>query len=327
MNPADLQNTNQTNNTSEQPQTPEVPQLQNETPLDITIYPSNENPDINIEPQKIEPLVTETSIAPSTPEPRLVQENTVVTESKPILESVNSISEVQNTQIPTPNPINTNIQNTYTSENVLKDLSFNSPSAEEPFTSQVKPTEPGVNQESQKLAVIIGASLGVLIVGIGSWYLLAGSKKPAPTPTPSQNVTPAAQPTPISTLNPIQSLTLTEYQTRIDSLYNKYNNVISSNPIDLSKATLSVESVRFVSDEIFSITTELNELNVSNGLKATNQNLYNEFNVLVSHYDKLLMTYKATNTLTNENKLNFNNSIKASNDKLKTLIDEIKNLK
>ena len=314
MNPADIQNNTPTNPDSEQPQIPVVPQLQSETPLDITIYPNNENPEVNIEPQKISSQNFETSIAPKPtetnnnetfsthPEPAQVSspETTfpVSEESKSVVSDLNPTAPISN-------------------DSSLKDLTFDTGNPENNLSGNPTQIQNNASSESQKIAIIIGVVVGIFTVGIASWYFLSGSKKQISNTYVAQDIKPAPQVIPPSSLNPVQNLTLVEYQTKVDSLYNRYNNIVTSNPVDLTKATLSVESVRFISDEIFSITTEINELNIPDNLKPVNQSLYVEYKNLVNNYDTLLMTYKTSNTLNNEVKLNFNNSIKISNEKIK----------
>lgn len=324
MNPADIQNNTPTNPASEQPQIPAVPQLQSETPLDITIYPNNENPEVNIEPQKISSQNFETSIAPKPTEtnnnetfsihPEPVQVSSPET-NFPVSEESKSVISDLNPSAPISN------------DSSLKDLTFDTGNPENNLLGNPTQIQNNASSESQKIAIIIGVAVGIFTVGIASWYFLSGSKKQISNTNVAQDIKPAPQVTPPSSLNPVQNLTLVEYQTKIDSLYNRYNNIVTSNPVDLTKATLSVESVRFISDEIFSITTEINELNIPDSLKPVNQSLYIEYKNLVNNYDTLLMTYKASNTLNNEVKLNFNNSIKISNEKIKAFVDQIKNLK
>jgi hypothetical protein len=324
MNPADIQNNTPTNPDSEQPQIPAVPQLQSETPLDITIYPNNENPEVNIEPQKISSQNFETSIAPKPTETN--NNETFSTHPEPVQvsspETTFPVSEESKSVVSDLNPT-APISN----DSSLKDLTFDTGNPENNLSGNPTQIQNNASSESQKIAIIIGVVVGIFTVGIASWYFLSGSKKQISNTNVAQDNKPAPQVIPPSSLNPVQNLTLVEYQTKVDSLYNRYNNIVTSNPVDLTKATLSAESVRFISDEIFSITTEINELNIPDNLKPVNQSLYVEYKNLVNNYDTLLMTYKTSNTLNNEVKLNFNNSIKISNEKIKAFVDQIKNLK
>jgi hypothetical protein len=322
-NPANNQSLNDTNNN--QPHEAQLPQLEKETPLDITIYPNNENPNSITEPQKIEsiaPLETFSEIKSENNFSIKPVENTVT--SNPVQVELSTNNPVENTR-PTNIPLVDEVPNP--TPNPINDLSFNSVSNSSTTqlpeeTSSLTTPKPS----SQKLTIIIGVITGIVIVGISSFYLLSNSNKPS-APTQENLVKNQPPETPVSSLTPTQNLTLNEYQLKIDSFYTRYNNTISGNPIDLTKATLSVDSVRFVSDEIFMIATEIDELNIPANLKENNQKLSIEFKKLVNAYDVLLMNYKVSNTLNAETKNNFNVSIKTSNDNLKATVDIIKNLK
>ena len=177
--------------------------------------------------------------------------------------------------------------------------------------------------------MIAGIVLGVLFVGgIVSLYLM--NNKPAvvtaPTkPTAALNTTPMIKTTPTAPV--IMKLTLTDYQMKVDSINTKYQNLITNNPININSSTLNIDTVRFVGDELFAISNEINELEVSDELKIFNQRLSIEFNSLVSTYDEVVKTYKASSALTMDLKNKFLLNTKSSNEKIKNTVLEIKSLK
>lgn len=310
------QNSNPQKNQPEQPvnptpSIPNVPQLENETPMEITIYPNNEN--ASNQPQEVklpedifsENLKMNVPQAPSMDLPPLPPIEPVKSDlnfgSEPKPEPITEITPTQiPTPIPTPNPIE----------------------KKEDFLH---------NPANQKLALIGGSVLGVLLVGGLAALFITTNQQPIKTnPTP---VSPAVL-KPLPNMNNSQAtqpgiavLSLSDYQLKVDTTYKKYQSLLSTNPISLNNGMVNIETIRYVGDEIFAISNELNDLELPDNLKVGNQKLVAEFNNLVASYDEIVKTYKTNNSLSPELKNKFNTFTKASNDKIKILIDEIKNLK
>jgi len=310
INPAPTPSSNQ-----DQTPAPQVPQLENETPMDITIYPSNENPNINIEPEKLNEVEIKT-------EPQAVTSISSNNELPPLppLPSINQQSVEPQTPV-APTPVETISTVNEPIPNLTQPVSLN--------TNPVATQENKINnQNTQKIAIIGGILLGILVVAsISIYYLTSLTSKEtitnnpitsAPITTPTQAVTP----TPIR-----QNVTSSEYKLKIDSISQKYANVITNNPINLTSNVLSTETVKFVGDEIFALATEVNELNVSPELSPVNTKLTQELNAQVQIYDNLLKDYKTSNTLSMNAKNKFTAESKASTDRLNLILLEIKNLK
>jgi len=310
INPAPTPSSNQ-----EQTPAPQVPQLENETPMDITIYPSNENPNINIEPEKLseEEIKTEpqavTSISSNNELPPL-----------PPLPSINLQSVEPQTPV-APTPVETISTVNEPIPNLTQPVSLN--------TNPVATQENKINnQNTQKIAIIGGILLGILVVAsISIYYLTSLTSKETitnntATPTPITTPTQAVAPSPVR-----QNVTSSEYKLKIDSISQKYANLITKNPINLTSNVLSTETVKFVGDEIFALATEVNELNVSPELSPVNSKLTQELNAQVQIYDNLLKDYKTSNTLSMNAKNKFTAESKASTDRLNLILLEIKNLK
>ena len=280
-------------------QSPLTPQLENETPMDITIYPSNENPNVSEEPQKLNDTMLSSEVKPVTSISPLPELPPLPPLSTNIQEPAPQITQ------PLPNLTETNIINN------------------NPVSSQESKL---TNPNNQKIAIIGGALFGVLLVASASvYYLTTLSKKttqPVNNPTPVSTATPSPLPAPV-----VQKMTLGEYKLRTDSIFLKYSNTIKINPINLSSNVLSTETVKFVGDEIFALATEVSELNVPTELSTYNTRLNQELNFQVQTYDNLLKSYKTANMLTVEMKNKFSTDLKASTDRLNLLINEIKNLK
>jgi hypothetical protein len=299
----------------EQTSAPQVPQLENETPMDITIYPSNENPNINIEPEKLNEVEIKT-------EPQAVTSISSNNELPPLppLPSINLQSVEPQTPV-APTPVETISTVNEPIPNLTQPVSLN--------TNPVATQENKINnQNTQKIAIIGGILLGILVVAsISIYYLTSLTSKETitnntATPTPITTPTQAVAPSPVR-----QNVTSSEYKLKIDSISQKYANVITKNPINLTSNVLSTETVKFVGDEIFALATEVNELNVSPELSPVNSKLTQELNAQVQIYDNLLKDYKTSNTLSMNAKNKFTAESKASTDRLNLILLEIKNLK
>jgi len=299
--PSDNQTTNNTNNFSEVPTqpapNPSLPQLERETPMDITIYPSNENPENVSEPEKL------TSNELDTAQPKIYEN---LTTSITDFNNVPASNELPNSES-SPNPV---LQNTISNEEPLKVVSENS------------------NISTQKIAVIGGVLFGILIVaGVSIYYLSTLSKQ-----TNTEKTQVGENQKPIVTQVEVQiptkvELGIPEYKLRVDSIFTKYQNTISNNPINLNSNVPSFETIKFVSDEIFALAQEINELNLNPELNDVNIKLYNEMSTQVQSYDKLLKEYKTTNLISTQTKTAFLSETKASSDRINLLVNEIKNLK
>jgi hypothetical protein len=298
-------------NQNSSPASPNVPQLENETPMDITIYPNNEN----ASNQSLEINATE----------QTNPENTVIEHSP-----AEPITSIELPPLP-PLPQSPEITN--------KDLNFGSIPQPEPVTDITPSLNPVQKKEdflhnpsNQKLALIGGIVLGVLFVGGLAAFFLTTNQQPQKTTTePTTPIT--LQPLPnmdkpqVPTTPAKSVLSLSDYQLKIESTYKKYQTLITSNPVSLNNGMVNVDTISYLGNEIFAISTELNELNLPDNLKVGNQSIVNEFNTLVSAYDEVVKTYKTSNSLPLELKNKFNTFTKASNDKIKILVDEVKNLK
>jgi len=284
-------------------QGPLTPQLESETPMDITIFPSNENPNVSEEPQKINEINNTTEVQPITS----ISPNPELPPLPPLQPSIPTPLDVPTPSVNQPIP------------NLVETPTVNS--------NPVSPQENKlINPNTQKIAIIGGALFGVLLVASASVYYLTTLSKKATTPVTTATPTSTATPTPIPT-PVVQKMTLGEYKLRTDSIFLKYSNTIKNNPINLSSNVLSTETVKFVGDEIFALATEVSELNVPTELSTYNTRLNQELNFQVQTYDSLLKSYKTANTLTAEMKNKFTVDLKASTDRLNLLINEIKNLK
>jgi len=310
INPAPTPSSNQ-----DQTPAPQVPQLENETPMDITIYPSNENPNINIEPEKLNEVEIKT-------EPQAVTSISSNNELPPLppLPSINQQSVEPQTPV-APTPVETISTVNEPIPNLTQPVSLN--------TNPVATQENKINnQNTQKIAIIGGILLGILVVAsISIYYLTSLTSKETITNNPITSA-PITTPTQVVTPTPIrQNVTSSEYKLKIDSISQKYANVITNNPINLTSNVLSTETVKFVGDEIFALATEVNELNVSPELSPVNSKLTQELNAQVQIYDNLLKDYKTSNTLSMNAKNKFTAESKASTDRLNLILLEIKNLK
>jgi hypothetical protein len=291
MNPTPTDNPSSINNNSEfeNNTTPNLtPQLENETPLDITIYPSSENSEAPLDAEKI---VSSEIISP---------QNT----SAPISENITSSIADFNS------PINPPTNNVLINETL-------------PASNSIKN-----NFTTQKIAVIGGVLIGILIVsGVSVYYLSNISNVPN---TESQINTELQKPaiTQIESKTPARAeLEVSEYVLKIDSVYTKYQNLVTNNPINLATNNPSYETIKFVSDEIFALSIEINELNIKTELVDINNKLYNELNTQVQNYDKLLKEYKSSNAISAQTKNIFLTENKASADRMNLIINEIKSLK
>jgi hypothetical protein len=273
-------------------------QLENETPMDITIYPSNENPNTIEEPQKITEISNQIEIQPVTS----------ISQELPPLPPLPTLNqEIKPTEsLPIPNLTQTEVINN------------------NPLSAQESKL---TNPNTQKIAIIGGVLFGILLVtGISVYYLTSMTTKKAPISDKiAAPVTPKPIPVPVIPVN--QNITTGEYKLRIDSIFLKLNNTLKNNPINLSANVLSTETVKFVSDEVFALATEVNELNIQPELASLNSRLNQELTVQVQIYDNLLKSYKTSNNLTPEMKNKFSTDLKASSDRLNLINTEIKNLK
>jgi len=354
MNPTPADNNDLNQNLANQNDSAQVPQLQSETPLDLTIYPSNENPQQIIEPETF----TMEPEKKSNPVNTISSENIEITTTPttetyinpapaaliPSEEMLNQKSVSENTQVA---HLIENIQPTPATEmqgqplpplpplpDIKKTLNFgeeaaNSTTTENLIANPLQNKESFLNNVSnQKLITYGGIILGIAVAGIIASFIYISrqtqTKPTTPTTTPTlQTLAPIV----VTPTTPTQTLTLEEYQIKIDALNTKYQTTISTNPLNLTSNVLSTETVKFIGDEIFAIATEIDELRVPESAILSNSRLSQELKILVGTYDELLKSYKTSNALTNEMKTKFNTNLKASNDRLKVIFEEIKNLK
>lgn len=295
-----------------------LPQLENETPMDITIYPSNENPEVSIEPEKINE--SESKIQPQA------------------VSSISPAPELPPLPPLPPLPSNTAAQTPITPVQEVK-VAETTPKVEETIPNLTQPTpittNPVANQENkltnpntQKIAIIGGVLIGILLVAGISVYYLTGLTNKNNSKNVAIPVSPKPTPTPMPTPTPIaQNVTVAEYKLKVDSISNKYATLIKNNPVNLNSNVLNTDTVKFISDELFALATEVNEFNVPTELSNINSNLYQELNSQVQVYDTLLKSYKTANSLNPNIKNKFLTDSKTSLDRLNLLLNEIKNLK
>jgi len=235
MNPVtDINPNNQ--NTNQESSKAEVPQLQNETPMDITIYPSNENPEVSIEPQKIQsqPLISEES------KPEALESIAPIDSITPKQPTINPITfdtpvEATVTATPTSLPLmgtlntslinqNNSIESNFAPITQAKPVvEYSSNTQNESIPSAPQPTQPNTetvqnpipseipnssvnsglpnenflqNPTNQKIAIIGGIILGLFLVAGVFLFVFNGSKNVL---IDKKDTTTANQPAPVLT--------------------------------------------------------------------------------------------------------------------------------
>jgi hypothetical protein len=319
--PSDNQNLNQTPQ-QPQDQTPQVPQLENETPLDITIYPSNENNQNPLEPQKVTDNLTKSddlqtanlisepinSIAPN-PIPELNPVSDIVEKSQ-------TVEVSQDQALPTLPTLNTQTP-IETTNPVVNQFGFDPVESHE---------SKNINPDIQKIAIIGGAIIGVILVAVLSYSLLAKPQnitesKPSEV-TQKQVVTKISNPEPE---NPV--ISLQDYQAKISAIDVKYQSIFTSNPMNLDKASPSLKTIEFIGNEIFALADEVNQINVTSNLRAANSKYYNNLMSIVNHLDKVLKTFKESNSVDMKTRNEFLMELQKLQIQTANTVIEIKNLK
>lgn len=291
MNPDQNNLTNQTNPNNEV-------QLPSETPMSLSI-PENSEPKVS-EPKPIEAT---TSIQP---EIKIIPESPIET---PITtpQTETPVVEVKSTQPPS-------------------NLTFDS-TPDYSLTSKANDSK----ASTQTLVLIIAGILGVLVVFGGGYYFLISNKNQNSESKIAQNQSqPEVKETPKTESTPVVAnkvLTLNEYQVAISKIEAKTVNTIKNTPINPSNNTLSLDQIRFASDDLFANYQELLGLNVPENAKPLHTILVTNYKSLVNSYDVILKSIKETNKISLEAKnqfsANYNKSVVGIND---TLI-KIKSLK
>ena len=308
------------NNQSNQPNPQNELQLPSETPMNLTV------PE-NTEPKPIEPTTT---VAPTTsiqPEIKIIQE----APPEPPKDNVTQIPQLSSEEVSTPQieliKINPTPEPTPEINNQTpSNLTFDS-TPDYSLTSKVG----GSRANTQTIVLIIAGILGVLIVfGGGYYFLIANKSQPVvnetsqtqTTPSPVTE-TPKAEPTPTIT-NKV--LSLTEYQVAVSKIEAKTVNTIKNTPINPANNTLSLDQIRFASDDLFANYQELLNLNIPDNVKPLHSILITNYKSLVDSYDVILKSIKETNKISPEAKTqftaNYNKSVTVINDtllKIKTL--------
>jgi hypothetical protein len=260
-----------------------------------------------------------------------------VSETTPIQEPI-QVSQPIYVPEPIINPVESIINNqTPVSETPAQVPSSEaiSTSSELSFNSETKPTSSTTNNPLiQKIAIIGGVAVGIILVAAGGIIYVANRSETneinqtnISIEEPMQQIV-APTPTPVPMVEmPInQVLSASEYKLKVEEYYSKYLDIQAKNQLNLTSNVLSTETVKFISDEVFAIATEVNELSLPEELQPTNNVLHQNLQDVVSIYDELLKTYKDSNVLTPEMRNNFTTELNSTEDRLKLTTDSIKNL-
>jgi hypothetical protein len=284
---------NNQNNITDQPQqVPSVPQLENETPLDITIYPNSENQGNEMDSEKFPPQA-------------------------PIQTPVNFDSAVSNQSSSTESLIQDKEQLPPIPSVSFTEPNLNPlPNIDNPQTNNA----PLNSSNNQKVAIIGGILLGILTVSGISVYYLSTLSKPLQTQTFAPTITQALVPQ-------IQNLTNSEYKLKIEAEIEKLNSIAMNNPINFEMNNINTTSIEFVGNEIFAIATEINEINSnSEETRMLNEKLYNNLTNLVAHLDLVLKTYKDSTMVSVNQRQQFQAEYLRLANEIATTNLEIKNL-
>lgn len=325
-----MDSNNQNNPTqNNEPQSKDL-QLENETPMDLTVKfdePIEEpkpfsissqptqtysiQPDVKMETTtSSEPILKQAQVEPQpiTPQPTLPPQPNTISE-----EISNPIQYTLPKDIPNDTPANT-------ISNPLQNLEF---------SKSKDISNPGI----QKIMIIAGALLGVLIV-VGVGFIFFSNNNQASTSTQDEvtNITQSQAIVPITTpvtntLETQSALSLTEYQSIVGEIETSTNSILVKYPINLSQNKIDPESVRFASEELFSNYQKIIELKFPENAKASNEKLASTYQSLYQSYDLILKTFKESNTITQEARSKFTTEYNQAQTNLKNIFLEIKNLK
>lgn len=289
-------------------------QLENETPMDLTV--KFEEP---LEPKPFSIAKTEPVTQPTPSITPAVEPTPSITPAlNPAEQLMASTSITPNTEPINQAPQTTNpIEQIVNVPNPLKNLEFSK-------SNDIS------NTGIQKIVIILGAVLGVVIVvGVG-FFLLSNNNQPnIQNTTQVNNVVESAPiaPTVTPTLTVVAVLPLAEYQAVISEIETNTNTILVKYPINLSQNKIDPESVRFASEELFSNYQKIVDLKTPEGAKASNEKLAATYQTLYQSYDLILKTFKENNIVTPEAKTKFTADYNQAQSNLKAVFLEIKNLK